>query len=427
MAHTEPHASAPQSTSVTIGTLAPPQSPRWRFGATASRASARSAIGWLALAAIFALSMELTSRTVDWVRFRMPILSPVTSEEDLIVRDHAGMHGRPSVRYRQWSMDSLGLRGPEVTAEKPPGTVRIMTVGASETFGLYESPGKEYPKQLEDSLNAWLRMEERGGRRRAPRAFQVLNAAMPGMSLPTLEQDLRNRLVRLHPDIVVLYPTPAGYLNAKPPRATPPDTSSSTHDLPLRRIFYPRVLADLRAEVKQLAPRALLRWLRHRELSRTVDDHPAEWRFTTLPRARLTQLDADLRDFVAITHAAGAEPILATHANTFVGDSSDDKDRLEAWERFYPRATAAVIVAFDSAARLVTQRVAADSGVVAVDLAPALSRHPRDNFVDAIHFTDAGAAVVASQLAEAIENRDRAPQKSASSRDQGTVGPALQH
>lgn len=390
-----------------VGALAPPASPPIRSGAVTVAHTVQRAAGWCTLFLIFALSMELTSRIIDWVRFRMPIFSPVTSESDLIVRDRTGMHGRPNVRYRQWGMNSLGLRGREIAAAKPPGTVRIIAVGASETFGLYESPGKDYPEQLEDTLNAMLSRKEHDGQGTGPRAYQVLNAAMPGMSLPTLEQDFRNRLAELHPDLVVLYPTPAGYLNSKAPAATPPDTSPGSHPLRRQQIFYPRVLADLRTEVKQLAPTVLLRWGRQRELRKTLDAHPPDWRFTAVPQDRLSQYDADLRGFVGIIRAAGSEPILGTHANVFMGDSSGDKDVLAAWERFYPRATGAVIVAFDSAARIVTQRVAADSGVVVVDLAAALSGDTRGYFADAIHFTDTGSALVANRLAVAIESRIR--------------------
>src|SRR5665647_1479825 len=126
--------------------------------------------GALGLFLVFAASFELSLRIQDWVRYRMPILSNVTNEADLVMRDSAGAHGRPSVRYRKWSMDSLGFRGPEVPVRPEPGTVRIIVAGASESFGLYESPGKEYPRELEDTLNA--RLAEGACAGRAPRRFE---------------------------------------------------------------------------------------------------------------------------------------------------------------------------------------------------------------------------------------------------------------
>src|SRR5580704_16764560 len=104
------------------------------------------------------------------------------------------------------------MRGPDIPLAKPPGTLRVVTAGASETFGLYESPDREFPRQLEDTLRARLCGDP----------VEVLNAAIFGMSLPTLEQDLRLRVRPLDPDVVVLYPTPVQYLNdAMPMSATP--------------------------------------------------------------------------------------------------------------------------------------------------------------------------------------------------------------
>src|SRR5438045_9465626 len=109
------------------------------------------------------------------------------------------MHGRPNARYEKFVLNHLGLRGPETTEQKRAGSFRVVTVGASETFGLYESPGREYPRQLEDTLNAHLkRLPSACEQSRA----QVLNAAMPGMSLTTIEQDVRLRISSLRPDFV---------------------------------------------------------------------------------------------------------------------------------------------------------------------------------------------------------------------------------
>ena len=71
---------------------------------------------------------------------------------------------------------------------------------------------------------------------------------------------------------------------------------------------------------------------------------------------------------------------------------------LIAWEKFYPRATAPVIVAFDSLAREVTLRVGADSGVTTIDAARVLSAAPVSIFADFVHFTDAGSAVMADVI-----------------------------
>ena len=98
----------------------------------------------------------------------------------------------------------------------------------------------------------------------------------------------------------------------------------------------------------------------------------------------------------------GAEPVLATHANLFVGGAVSDSSLLAAWQRFYPRPEGQVILAFDSAGAEVTKRVAADSGVALADVRAALSGCPAC-FADYAHFTDEGAARVAGSVAGAVE------------------------
>lgn len=186
---------------------------------TEPRRKTRLAGEVLALAILFAFSFEAACRVEDWVQFRTPIFALERSQLDLLVRDTLGMHGRPGGRFQKWSLNAFGMRGSEVSLVKPPQVLRVVTAGASETFGLYESPGNEYPRQLEDTLNARLA---------DPRAAcgewhaQVLNAAMPGMSLPTIDQDIRLRVRPLNPDFVVLYATPAGYLDDAVPRRGSP-------------------------------------------------------------------------------------------------------------------------------------------------------------------------------------------------------------
>ena len=366
----------------------------------APRTFARTATG-IGLAVLFLLSFELTARVQDWVRFRMPILSPITSESDLMVRDAFGAHGRPGAQFRKWAMDSLGFRGPEVPAAKEPGTVRIVVTGASETFGLYESPHREFARALEDSLNARLAAGACGGSHL--RRFEVLNDALPGMSLPTVEQDIHNRLGRFAPDVIVYYPSPAQFLEDRVPFATPRDTTRGSHDMPgaVRRILHPRTFDIVRDELKNLAPPVLLTWLRRRSAQAEQRRHPAGWQFTHVPRARLDDYEADLRELIGVIRAAGAEPVIATHATAFERPRSDSAALVQAWERYYPRATGSTIIRFDDSARASSIRAASDSGVVVADVAAMFAHADGDNFADFVHFTDAGSARVAEVMTPA--------------------------
>src|SRR5205085_7947430 len=116
------------------------------------------------------LSLETAARAQDTLRWRAPFFGEY-NEEMLFVSDSLGYHLRPNGRFREWRIDSLGFRSPEVTKAKPPGVTRVIAVGASETFGLYEEAGKEWPAQLQTLLDSAM-----------PGRYQVLNAAIPGIS-----------------------------------------------------------------------------------------------------------------------------------------------------------------------------------------------------------------------------------------------------
>jgi len=55
-------------------------------------------------------------------------------------------------RLVKTTTNSLGLRGKEITLEKPSGYKRILVLGDSFTFGLYVSDEETYPAVLEKLL-----------------------------------------------------------------------------------------------------------------------------------------------------------------------------------------------------------------------------------------------------------------------------------
>lgn len=352
---------------------------------------------WALLLALFAATAELACRIEDSIRFGTPILSRYRSVADLFVRDEHGMHGRPNAGYQQWKLNNLGLRGPDVTASRPVGTIRVVTVGASETFGMLETTGKEYPRQLQDSLNTLARACRAG----AP-VFEVINAGLPGMTLPTIEQHTRFRLRELDPDVMVIYPSPVQYLDESLPSAARPDSTPGPRDPPLTQALHPRFVERMRTQVKNLLPEFVATYLRQRD----IDEHRRRHggvRFSTIPADRMNAYERDLRKMVGTVRSSGAVPVVVTHANALMRPGPDAAGQMVAWERFVPRATGPTIVAFDSAARGVTLGVAADSMVASFDLAGMFIAGPTDRlFTDFTHFSDEGAGRAAGFIAPTV-------------------------
>lgn len=91
------------------------------------------------------------------------------------------------------SINAVGLRGAEVTPDKPPGTRRVVLLGGSAAFGYFVSD--------EDCAAARVqqRLRERG------LAVEVLNGAVPSYDLRQILVRYQERIRPLQPDVVVLY------------------------------------------------------------------------------------------------------------------------------------------------------------------------------------------------------------------------------
>jgi hypothetical protein len=346
---------------------------------------------------VIAVVFELTIRLDDLVRFGTPFTSPIAVEDELLTRDMMGEHGRAHAQFQKWTLNNLGMRGADVAVSKPRDVRRVVTAGASETFGLYESPGREYPRQLEDSLRQTLAASDC-----ASTSIEVVNAAIFGMSLPSIDEDLKTRVRQLRPDVVVLYPTPVQYLADEIPSAALPDTAPNAGDLGRLASLKPRSTYRLREQIKAILPDWMKTWLRDRAVVAVTAQEGPGWRFQSIPAERLARYEGDLRRVIGTIRAIGAVPVLMTHADVFMTPGSREMTQLIAWERFYPRATGTVLIAFDSAGGDATMRVAKDSVVPVLDLAAIVRRNQGSDaaklFGDYAHFTDRGAALVAGAL-----------------------------
>ena len=92
-------------------------------------------------------------------------------------------------------INSHGLRGPETTYEKPPGTFRILNLGDSVAMGWGVGEENTYGQQLESLLN-----EDGSGDLR----FEVINAGVPGWNLENALAYFQAEGLKYQPDLVLL-------------------------------------------------------------------------------------------------------------------------------------------------------------------------------------------------------------------------------
>ena len=159
---------------------------------------------------VFALGLlEVTARMIAPICPRSNALWRI---DPLIGGVHTpGAHGtfqdcRLDTEFRtSVSINSLGLRDPERTFERPPGTFRIMVIGDSFTEGFQVEREETFSGQLERRLNERLqraREAEPGVPR--PERVEVLNAGVSGWGTDSELLAWRHHLSRFDVDLVVL-------------------------------------------------------------------------------------------------------------------------------------------------------------------------------------------------------------------------------
>jgi lysophospholipase L1-like esterase len=332
------------------------------------------------------LGGEIAARVNDSIRHGVPLLASPTREGDLVLVESWGRRGRPFGHFRKWQLDSFGFRlippGPQAGSDSP----RLLLLGASETFGLYESPGNEYPAQLARLLQ-----------KKQP--CQVINASMAGMSLESMLSYWDQWAGRFHAGRVVIYPPTHFYLDVDlkdPSAAAEPSVQQ-----PSRPIFRPRLLD----RVNDLYHR-LPEWLRtYREecvIRRDTAGRDADWYFSQVPQERVERFEDGLRQLIDHIRKYGVEPVLVTHARSATSPPRpEDATHVRRMRMFYPRATPEVLTAFEDRVNAVIRTVAEQEGLVLIDADRVLSGH-RELFADLFHFNDDGAAKMAQLLADQL-------------------------
>ena len=98
----------------------------------------------------------------------------------------------------------------------------------------------------------------------------------------------------------------------------------------------------------------------------------------------------------------GITPVLVTHVDAF-GETLSERDRalLTSWRKFYPMLKEEGFLDMERRANEAVRALASETDVSVIDLERAVPTTP-GNFTDFAHFSEAGAAVVASALADGL-------------------------
>jgi lysophospholipase L1-like esterase len=106
------------------------------------------------------------------------------------------------------AINSHGFRGKDFKLEKEPGVIRIVTLGASSTFGFKDHDDQTYPYYMEQFLNEALprvRAQPDGSRHKSVRAFEVINLGVPHLKSDQIYALFVQEGLALKPDFVTFY------------------------------------------------------------------------------------------------------------------------------------------------------------------------------------------------------------------------------
>jgi len=287
--------------------------------------------------------------------------------------------------------NSLGFRGAEVSFEKPPGTIRIVCMGESSTYGSgIPDNAQTYPARLEAHLCS----------ANPGQAIEVVNGAVEGFT--TAENVLRALfdVVPLRPDLVVYYYTH----NDVHPRRLP--RLSRDYREYSRSWFEPHEGGRLAGALNRVRALTLGDI---GELVRRNDSHGGRRPSSNVAANPPVAFEGNLRAIDAILRASGARmlfvnpPYRGLAANDLIGPGS-----------VAPEKTNLVLRAVWEHRRIVAG-IAGETGGGLCDLAAAIpyperrEDFPTLHHLDPVHFSEAGADAAGQFVASAIMDQRLLP------------------
>jgi hypothetical protein len=333
---------------------------------------------------IAATTLELCARIDDYVAYDAPLFGRYTIDS-LYQNDGCGKRGKPNARYRKWRLNSLGFRGPELIA----GCTKVICIGSSETFGLYEQEGNEFPRQLERMLNE----SPRSGR------YQVVNVAYPGETLRTSRQHVPDIVAAVAPQYAVIYPSPANYIWL-------PWLKPKVGEQPKPSAFEFRIAQNVRTLIKDILPASVQNELRKREIAR---DSARYGTMQLLPEENIRVFRQDLVELVNALRQRGLKVLLVTHTTIFQQPlDAQEQQLLTSWRSFFPMLQEEGFLDMERRMNAAVRSVAQGLNVALCD-ADQIVPHGPEYFVDFSHFTDKGARAIAMAISERMRNLTGAP------------------
>jgi hypothetical protein len=365
----------------------------------------KKAITILVSVFVFVATMEVCARIDDKIRYDAPFFSLYSSDLLRSIDDEGININVPNNQFEKWKINQLGFRGPDIPLIKPKGMVRIICVGTSETFGLYEDPGKEWTTQFKDLLEEFRR-------------FQVINVSVVSLPLKKYHRYIEKYVLELKPDIIILFINPFRYgvgVNKFTERQTLPRKEvnksergwkiSLSGGTPTLRIL-PKFVHVVHKRVPEKVMKLyrilkMKKQLRKLENARLNGNKPLDM----VSKESLDTFRTDLEELIQFLSHQKIEVIMSSYPVLISTKNIQDHLDIFLWFRsFYIELSLLGIIDASLKFNNVIKEVSIKHGITFIDNNAAIPKNTR-YFIDNVHYTNEGARFIASSFANYIKRR----------------------
>jgi hypothetical protein len=350
---------------------------------------------------VFLLTLEICARVDDTIKYNAPFWG-YYSDDRLRSRDSEGdPFNVPNVGFEKWQHNSLGFRGPDISPIKPSSTIRIVCMGASETYGLHESPNMEWPAQLQTIL----------GHSR----YQVINASVAGITLFRFNSYLRKHVFPLQPDIIIFTINPLFYAtiqehppkpDKKVPRRQHTDSNFRFVSIPSHFRLFPKLKQVLKQSISDYFPETLNNY-QIQNLNRQIKElervhlngtKPKD----SVPESYVISFRHDLEALIKSCNAQGINVILTTYPSLMTSKNIENNPVLFLdLRRFCIEFSNNGIIDIVNKFNLTVSSLAMEEHLMFVDTNAILPKSTL-YFADNVHYTDLGSRMIAERIAKNI-------------------------
>jgi hypothetical protein len=349
----------------------------------------------LAAAGIFFTTIELCARIDDVLRYG----APFTGKYDASIlreTDREGIrHNVPGAAFEKWKINNNGFRGKDIAIEKPNGIKRIICMGTSETFGLYEEENYEWPAQLAKLL------EEDGH-------FEVINASVVGMGLEHYRAYIERYVLKFRPDFMILVINPYFYFGSAYREGQNPNRAVGLNQelgQPIKNKNYDfqfRVITKIKNSIKRILPGQILRNYQIYNMEKEVQISRNKLKISTLvddvDEKILLEFWRNTEKIVDFIESNGIKVLLCSYP-ALINESNKNlyPEIFFDGMRFNPelslKGMICVLGRFNSA----IQALSESRNIYFVDNYKKLPQ-AIENFGDNVHYTNLGAEIIAQNF-----------------------------